>query len=61
MQSQNFRARSVNSKDMGMGKGLNDQNWNEKSGSTDAIQLWGEFIEILENSAKENEPKRGKK
>ncbi|MCP4337021.1 MAG: hypothetical protein GY679_04215, partial [Mycoplasma sp.] len=44
-----------------MGKGFNDQNWDEKSESTDTIQLCEEIIELLENSAKENAPKRGKK
>ncbi len=59
MQSLNFRARSVNWVDMG--KEFNDSNWEEKSESTDTIQLCEEIIELLENSAKENAPKRGKK
>ena len=44
-----------------MGKELKDTNWDEKSGSIDAIQFGGEFIEILENSAKWNAPKRSQK
>merc|ERR1739838_274775 len=58
-QSLNLRAKSVNWTNII--DELKETNWDKKIESIDAIQSGGDFIEILENSTKENAPKRGHK